>query len=83
VSTGEAHRADIGSIERDAALDLAAPERRDELFAQRCLERAQLVGEPHLEIEITVVDGAQLDGERDTGQLRGNCRESGHAEDHR
>src|SRR4029079_9500073 len=28
-------------------------------------------------------DGAQLDCERYTGKLSGNCRESGHAEDHR
>ena len=49
----------------------------------RRFETAQFVGKPDLEVEKAVIDGTQFDGERDAGQLRGNCREPGHAEDHR
>jgi hypothetical protein len=36
-----------------------------------------------LEVEIAVIDAAQLDGKGDSGQVGRDCGEPRHAEDHR
>jgi hypothetical protein len=70
-------------VERYPAIDLAPLELRDEDLAQRGVEPAQLVGQAELEVEVAMVDRAQLDAQRPPGQLGGGRREAGHAQDHR
>ena len=72
----------IGSRQRDAAFDLAALLGGGEPLAQRRLERPQLVGQLDRDVEVAVIDRAQLDSKRDARQLGGGGREAGHAEDH-
>ena len=68
--------------DRDPAFDLPALQLGGDAFAQRGLEHAELVREAQDEVEVAVVDGAELDRQGGPGELRGNRRESGHAEDH-
>ena len=79
----EARGAGRGPVEAEPQLHLAPPELAGELLAERRLERSELVGEPEREVEVAVVDAAELGDERRTGELRGSRREAGHAEDHR
>src|SRR5439155_22785973 len=72
-----------GTGKGNPAFDLAALQFREYLLAQRRFLPAQFVGQTNLQIEEPVIDGTNFDGERHAGQLRGNCREAGHAEDHR
>ena len=68
--------------EADAALDLAALQARDNQLAQAGLERPQFLGQAELQIEIAVIDRAQLDVERRGCKLARCAGESGHAVDH-
>ncbi len=79
---GETRRIGRRTGERNPAFDLAALQFRENSLPQRGFEPAQFVRQTNLEVEEPVVDGTQFDGQRHTGQLRGNCREAGHAEDH-
>jgi hypothetical protein len=76
---GSAH----GSEQRDAAFDLAALLRARQPFPQRRLERAQLIRHLDGDVEVAVIDRAQLDSKRDARHLGRSSRESRHAEDHR
>ena len=44
--------------------------------------RAQFVGQPQRNVEVAVIDRAQLDGEGDARQFRGDRGKAGHAENH-
>ena len=48
-------------------VDLAALEFAAEALAQPGFQSAQLVGQPELEIEVTMIDRADLDGQRAAG----------------
>ncbi len=79
---GELRSGASGARDDDAALDLAALQRRRDPLAQRRFERAQLLRQLHGDVERPMIHRAKLDGERQPGQLRGHGRKAGHAEDH-
>ena len=68
--------------ERDPAFDLAAPEFRRDALAQRGFLAADLVGKADREVEVAMIDAAEVDGEGNAGLFSGNRREPGHAENH-
>ena len=57
----ERRRAGGGPVERNPAFDLAALQFGRDALAQRGFEPAQLVGQADREVEVAVIDGAQLD----------------------
>ena len=61
------------SGERNPAFDLAARDLRDQGLAQHRLNRAQVVGQPELDVEIAVVDRAHLEAQRPVRELA-RCR---------
>src|SRR5262249_24367280 len=69
-------------IQRDPAIDLPAADFARQQISQSCIQRAQLVRKLELDVQIAVIDRAQLDAERAAGQLGGSRRETCHARDH-
>jgi hypothetical protein len=78
----ELGRAGRGTIQRDPAVHLAAFQLEGKHISNRRFDCTQLVRQADLEIEIAMVDRAQLDGQRTAGQLGGDRREAGHAQYH-
>src|SRR6266567_6592723 len=70
-------------VEGDPAIDLAPLDLRGQELAHGRVERAQLVWEAYLDIQIAMVDRTQLDDQRAARQLGGARGETGHAHDHR
>ena len=69
-------------VKTDPAFDLAAIELAHDLFAQAGFERAQFIRQAELQIEIAVIDGAQLYIERGGRKFARRTGKSGHAVDH-
>jgi hypothetical protein len=67
------------SGKRDPAFDLAARDLRDQGLAQHRLDRAQVVGQPELDVEIAVVDRAHLEAQRPVRELARRRGVSRHA----
>ncbi len=69
-------------LQSDTALDLATREPRSDQLAHAGLERAELVGEPELDVQIAMIDRTDLDAERAERKLLGHRGVAGHAVDH-
>jgi hypothetical protein len=65
-----------------ATFDLAARKARRDHLAHARLERAQLIGETELDVEVAMVDRAHLHAERAERELLAHHRVSGHTVDH-
>src|SRR5258708_28385030 len=70
-------------VEGDPAIDLAPLDLRGQELAHGPVERAQLVREAYLDIQIAMVDRTQLDDQRAARQLGGARGETRHTHDHR
>jgi len=68
--------------ERHAAFHLAAGDIFVELLAQRGLDRPQVVGQTELDVEVAVVDRAQLDAQHAEREFPCRGGVSGHAVNH-
>ncbi len=66
----------------DAALHLAALQLRGDRLTQRALEAAQLVRHAQLDVQVAVVDGAQLQHQRTTVEFRAGGGIASHAKYH-
>ncbi len=64
----------LRALEIQRAFDLAAAERGAHPLAEQLLFRAQVIRQPELDIEIAVIDGTNLPGQRaDVGLHRLSC----------
>ena len=80
----EFERGDRGrrAAQVDARVDLAAAKQAAEDLARVAFESAQIFGQAQRQLEVAVIDGAQLAGERAPRALALAPREAGHAADH-
>jgi hypothetical protein len=74
--------AGIGRLEAQVDVDLAARQLGGGTLAQYRLDRAQFFGQARIELEIAVIDRAQLERKRAPAGLGFRTREGGHAADH-